>query len=72
MSYEDLQEQNDKLLEMLKWNTAAMVAILSNFNNKITIARELLEDVNLGKQAVRISLDEEANQYVVEGVEIAL
>lgn len=61
-----------QLLEMLKWNTAAMVAILDHHGGTVRIERAVLEGIDLAERAVQISYDEENELYVVEGVTIAV
>lgn len=73
MSSEDIQElitQRDEFLDLLKWNAATLVIVLDHLGGTIEVPRELLEGIDLGKRAVRISLDEEKNVYIVESGEI--
>ena len=63
VTYEDL-------LEMLKWNTAAMVAILDHNGGTIKVEQDLLENIDLSRRAVQIRFDEENKLYIIESGDI--
>ncbi len=60
----------DEVVEMLKWNTAILIALLDHHGGMINVEKELLESIDLRKRAVRISFDEEKATYIVESGEI--
>lgn len=64
------EQRIEQLLDMLKWNTAALVAILDHHGGTVRIEKELLESINLNSRAVRIGFDDEHGNYIIESGDI--
>lgn len=63
-------ERIEQLTEMLKWNTAALVALLDHHGGTVRVEKELLEGIDLSKRAVQLRFDTEDQNYILESGEI--
>lgn len=64
------EQKIERLVDTLKWNTAALVAILDHHGGTVRVEKDLLESIDLSKRAVRILFDEENDNYIIESGDI--